>query len=211
MQTGENLEKKPQQKENLRLAPCAGFDTPTNAEASKSTTKHNPPSVFGEQLFMQFCYLGTEKGPFLKPQLSFSSSPCLPSSVLLKPKPRAGNSRPGLLIKTMENNGQKNLLGLTASPCSTERQELCHSTHMSIISHGMTHQSPCSTRPTSPSQRHSPVATSFSKEPMASSQLKQPEEKAAFCLFFPQAREEEALSGWLDPSKSNVKLLHYSN
>lgn len=126
MQTGENLEKKPQQKENLRLAP-------TNAEASKSTTKHNPPSVFGEQLFMQFCYLGTEKGPFLKPQLSFSSSPCLPSSVLLKPKPRAGNSRPGLLIKTMENNGQKNLLGLTASPCSTERQELCHSRHVNYL------------------------------------------------------------------------------
>lgn len=98
VQRGENLEKKPQQKENLRLAP-------TNAEASMSTMRHSSPSVFGEQLFMQFCYLGTEKGPFLNPQLSFSSSPCLPSSVLLKPKPRAGNSRPGLPIKTMENNG----------------------------------------------------------------------------------------------------------
>lgn len=45
VQTGENLEKKPQQKENLRLAP-------TNAEASKSTTKHNPPLVPAEQLFL---------------------------------------------------------------------------------------------------------------------------------------------------------------
>lgn len=65
LQREENLEKKPQQKENLGLAP-------TNAEACKSTTKHNPPLVFGEQLFMQSCYLGTEKSPFLKPQLSFS-------------------------------------------------------------------------------------------------------------------------------------------
>lgn len=66
VQREENLEKKSQQKENLRLAS-------TNAEACKSTTKHNPPLVFGEQIFMQFCYLGTEKSPFLKPQPSFSS------------------------------------------------------------------------------------------------------------------------------------------
>lgn len=92
VQRRENLGKKPQQKENLR---------PTNAEACKSTMKQNPPSVFGEQLFMQSCYLGTEKSPFLSPaELLLPACP-----VLLKPKPRAGDSRPGLPINTMENNG----------------------------------------------------------------------------------------------------------
>lgn len=113
----------------------------------------------------------------------------------------------------------KNLLRLIASPCSIKKQYQCSSTYMSNINT----QNDAPEHPFSTFTLFSqPPVSELEKQPccrllLQSACGQQPaeaarEEKAAFLPFFPQAREDDALSSRLAfSSKSNVRLLHYSN